>query len=115
MSNRPMGVVVSILCTDDDPQRFSRRLVAMVNHGPMHVSHVVAAGLQIYPVRVDTLRGSATLLRVEFRMRNSGTPVGEADIRDLFQRIASLEVLDSHLFDANGVNLGPAIRLAEAG
>jgi len=114
MSNEPKGLVVSILCVEDDLQRFCRRLVAIVNHGPMHLARVVATGSQIYPTRSDTIRDSATLLRCEFRMRNSGTSVDEDEARKLLDRISVYQLLDSHLVDESGVNIGPADRFAAA-
>ena len=114
MRIEPKGLVVSILCVDDDLQRFCRRLVSIVNHGPMHLARVVATGSQIYPTRSDTIRDSATLLRCEFRMRNTGTTVDENEARKLLDRIAVYQVLDSHLVDESGVNIGPVDKFAAA-
>lgn len=114
MSIEPKGLVVSILCVEDDLQRFCRRLVSIVNHGPMHLARVVATGSQIYPTRSDTIRDSATLLRCEFRMRNSGTTVNEDEARKLLDRISVYQVLDSHLVDESGVNIGPVDKFAAA-
>lgn len=114
MTIEPKGLVVSILCVDDDLPRFCRRLVSIVNHGPMHLARVVATGSQIYPTRSDTIRDSATLLRCEFRMRNTGTTVDENEARKLLDRISVYQVLDSHLVDESGVNIGPVDNFAAA-
>lgn len=114
MSNAPFGVIVSILCVEDDPQRLCRRLASAVNNGPMHLTKVVATGLQIYPVQAEGGRGPAAQLRCDFRVRKTGSPVTDADVRDLFDRIRGFDVLDSHLIDGQGVNLGPAMVVAVA-
>ena len=115
MSNTPMGLVVSMLCAEDDPRQMCRRLVSLVNHGPMHLTRVVATGMQIYPVSPELYRGSSALLRCEFRMRRTGAPVSDADVQALLERLGTIRVLDAHLVDAAGVNLGPATRVATAG
>lgn len=102
-----MALVASIMCVDDDLQQFCRRLVTLTSPGTMHLSQVVATGAQIYPVRVDTIRGTATLLRCEFRMRKTGSAVTPLDATALLDRIRSCHVLDSYLVDSRGVNLGP--------
>lgn len=109
-----MSLVVSVLCSDDDPQRLSRRLVATVNHGPMHLTRVVATGVQVYPVNPESVRGTSTLLRCEFRMRNTGAPVTDSAVTALLSRISGYTVLDSHLVDGHGVSLGPATHVAAA-
>ena len=114
MTSKPMGMVVSILCVEEDLQRFCRRLVGLVNHGPMHLAQAIATGSQVYPTRSDTVRGSATVLRCEFRMRNTGLPVGEVDALGLLDRISTHQILDSHLIDASGTNLGPVQNFAVA-
>lgn len=113
-SRGPRAVVVSILCIDDEPQSFCRRLASVVNHGRMHLAQVVSTGSQIYPVRTDSVRGSATLLRCEFRMRESGIDVSDEDVRGLLERISTYQVLDSFLIDGHGVNIGPASDFAQA-
>lgn len=103
----PQAVVVSILSVEDDLQRFSRRLAAEVNQGPLHLARVVATGTQVYPVRLDTLRDSATLLRCEFRMRHAATPISIEVARGLLERIRSHQVLEAQLIDDHGMVIGP--------
>lgn len=114
MTTEPMAVIVSILSGDEDLQRTCRRLAAEVNHGPMHLARVVATGTQVYPVRLDSLRDTATLLRCEFRMRNTGQPVSIESARDLLDRLNSFEILDSHLVDVTGLSAGPVVDLRVA-
>lgn len=110
----PQGVVVSLLCKEEEPQRFCRRLATVVNNGAMHLVRAVATGSQVYPVGMNTAPGSATLLRCEFRLRHAVRPIRDADVRDLLDRIRELQVLDAHLVDEHGVNIGPAAEVAVA-
>lgn len=105
MSSSPMGMIVSIMCAEDDLQRFSRRLASMVNPSPMHLTQVIATGSQVYPFNQRSVRGTAALLQCEFRMRNSGTSITEDDARKLLDRISSCQVLDSYLVDDLGVKV----------
>jgi len=109
-----MALVVSVITTDDDPRRFCRQLASTVNGGPMHLAQALATATQVYPTRVDTLRGVATVLRCEFRMRQTGAPVTEQAARALLERIGSHQLLDVHYVDANGSSLGPVNALLAA-
>lgn len=106
MNAKATGVVLSVLCTEDDLHRFSRRLAATVNQSSMHLSSVIATGSQIYPIRIDTIRHSPTLLRCEFRMRNTGSSVGEFDAHNVISRLRNCQVLEAQFIDDNGNNVG---------
>lgn len=108
------GVVLSILCMEDDLHRFCRRLSAAVNQGSMHLNSVVATGSQIYPVRVDTIRYSPTLLRCEFRMRHAGHKVSEFDAHALIARVRNCQILDSQFVDEDGNPVGPVQKYSVA-
>lgn len=114
MTNEPAAIVVSILSVDEDLQRFCRRLASDVNPSSLHLARVVATGTQIYPIRLDTLRDTATVLRCEFRMRNAGSPITREVVRDLLDRLDAHELLDSHLVDARGSSTGPVDELPVA-
>ena len=106
-NGEPMTLVTSILCPEEDVHAFCRRLVAQVNNGPMHLASVVTSGSQIYPVRVDAIGFAPTILRCEFRMRNTGTPVSAADACDLLDRLSGHQILDSHFVDKHGLVVRP--------
>ncbi len=110
-----MALVVSLLTIDDDLRSFSRRIASMVNSGPMHLAHAVATGIQVYPIRSDSVGGTATLLRCEFRMRQTGILVSEQAACGVLERLRSHQILDAHYVDQYGVNLGGVDGLAEAG
>jgi hypothetical protein len=103
----PLGLVTSILCPEEDVHGFCRRLVTKVNDGPMHLASVITSGSQIYPVRVDAIGFAPTILRCEFRMRNTGTPVSAADACDLLDRLSGYQILDSHFVDKHGSVVRP--------
>lgn len=100
------GVVVTLLCTDGELQRFGRRLASAANPGPMHLARIVSTGTQIYPIRNDAL-GEPTMLRCEFRMRNSGATVTDQHARALLERIKDFNVIKAHLIDEHDVIVGP--------
>lgn len=114
MSTPAMALVVSVLSTDDDPRSFCRRLASMANQGPMHLAQALATATQVYPTRDDSLRGTATVLRCEFRMRNTGAAVNDEAARSLLGRLAGVQLLDAHYVDARGVALGPVDELRAA-
>lgn len=107
MAAEPMSLVTSILCPEEDVHAFCRRLVAKVNDGPMHLASVITSGSQIYPVRVDSIGFAPTILRCEFRMRNTGTSVSAAHACDLLDRLSGHQILDSHFVDKHGSVVRP--------
>lgn len=89
--------ILSIVCTDDDVVSFGRRLATAVNNGQMHLIGVYGLATQVYPVRSESLRGTATITRCEFKMRNTGQPITEYALGDLMSRLRGYEVLDHKL------------------
>ena len=110
----PMALMVSVMTTDDDLRGFSRRLASLVNHGPMHLAQALATATQVYPVRTDSISGTATLLRCEFRMRRSGSPVTEQAAFDVLERLRTCQLLDAHYLDDRGLSLGPVDVMPQA-
>ncbi len=110
----PAAVVVSLVAGDDDPRAWCRRLAAEVNHGSMHLARVIATGTQVYPVRNDTWSGTATVLRCEFRMRNTGTPATAEAAHALLARLQHHQMLEAYFVDAYGTALGPVDALRAA-
>jgi hypothetical protein len=108
------ALVVSVLCVEDDLQRFSRRLASQVNQSRMHLASVLATGTQVYPVRVDSLRGTASILRCEFRMRNTGAPVTMHEAGDVMRRITGAQVLEAHMVDGDGNSVGTPLHMRAA-
>lgn len=105
MSGVISGVVVTLLFVDGELQRFGRRLASAANPGPMHLARVISTGVQIYPVRDDAL-GEPTVLRCEFRMRNSAAEVTDEQARALLDRISDFNVIKAHLIDEHDVIIG---------
>ena len=107
MNGEPMALVTSILCPEEDVHAFCRRLVTRINGGPMHLASVITSGSQIYPVRIDAIGFAPTILRCEFRMRNTGTSVSAAHACDLLDRLSGHQILDSHFVDKHGSVVRP--------
>lgn len=108
------ALMVSVMTTDDDLRAFSRRLAALVNNGPMHLAQVLATATQVYPVRSDSISGSATLLRCELRMRRTGVPVTEQAAYDVLERLRSCQLVEAHYLDERGLSIGPVDVMLQA-
>jgi hypothetical protein len=113
-ANDAQSMVVSILCADDELQRFSRRLASKVNPSRLHLASVIAAGTQIYPFRTDSLKGVAVLLQCEFRKRNSGSTVTPEDAHDVLERLDGYQVIGATLLAADGSHIGMPSQLRSA-
>jgi hypothetical protein len=102
MSNTvgPEGIALSIVADDDDAHVFCRRLATVVNQGPMHLARAFQLATQVYPVRSDTISGTAVVMRCEFRMRRAGAQVDQAALDDLRHRLRQLTTFDERLLDA---------------
>jgi hypothetical protein len=110
----PKTLMVSLLCVDDDLQSFSRRLASQVNQSRMFLASVLATGTQVYPFRVDSIRGTASRLECTFRMRNTGSAITDADANDTLSRIEGCQILEARLVDESGVDIGSPLRLQVA-
>lgn len=102
----PASLIVSVMTVDDDLRAVGCRIASMVNHGPMHLAQALATATQVYPTRSDSIVGTATLLRCEFRMRRTGAPVTDQAARDVLERLQGCQVLDAHLLDGAGCSVG---------
>ncbi|MFM8855819.1 MAG: hypothetical protein ACKOI2_01165 [Actinomycetota bacterium] len=96
---------MSIVCTEPDHQRFCRRISAVVNQSQVYLSRVMVMGRQVYPTHDAVLGNPDTLLRSEFRIRDSSSSISDAHIQDLLQRLESLEVIEAHTFNHRGSTL----------
>lgn len=103
--SRAKGVVMSVVCTEPDHQRFCRRISAVVNQSQMYLSRVMVMGRQVYPVHDAVLGNPDTLLRCEFRIRDSTSSISDAHVHDLLQRLETYEVIEAHTFDHGGSTL----------
>jgi hypothetical protein len=91
------GVAISIVADDDDPHAFCRRLAALVNPGPMHLARAFQLATQVYPVRSDTISGTAVVMRCEFRMRRTSASVDQHALDDVRRRLRHLTTFDERL------------------
>lgn len=97
LTSAPAAVAVSIVAGDDDPRAFCRRLAAAVNQGPMHLARAFQLAIQVYPVRSDTVTGTAVVMRCEFRMRRSGAAIDQAALDDLRHRLRLFNTFDERV------------------
>ncbi len=100
------GVALSIVADDDDAHAFCRRLATVVNHGPMHLARAFQLATQVYPVRSDTVSGTSVVMRCEFRMRRSGSPVDQEALDDLRRRLRHITTFDERMLDAHDTLVG---------
>ncbi len=98
-TTNPPGVAISIVADDDDPRAFCRRIAALVNPGPMHLARAFQLATQVYPVRSDTISGTAVVMRCEFRMRHTGAFVDQHALDDVRRRLRHLTLFDERLLD----------------
>lgn len=96
------GLLIDVVCTEPDDLRFSRKLSAEVNQSPLYLARVMVTGRQIYPFHEAILGHADVLLRCEFRIRDGGAMVSQLHIADLLRRLASHELVDAFVIDANG-------------
>jgi len=99
MQRKPTALVVSITSGAENLAAFCRRMTCHSNPSSMYLSKVISRGTQIYPVRLDLLGGSATILECEFRMRNIGGEVTDDAARDLLLRLSHLDVTRAWIVD----------------
>jgi hypothetical protein len=59
-------------------------------------------GRQVYPLHDAVLGTPDTLLRCEFRIRDSSSSISDPHIHDLLQRLGTYEVIEAHTFDNGG-------------
>lgn len=104
----PAGAAISVVADDDDPHAFCRRIATMVNHGPMHLARAFQLATQVYPVRSDTVSGTAVVMRCEFRMRRTGAPVDQSALDDVRRRLRHLTTFDERLLDGVDTLVGVA-------
>lgn len=95
------GFAASLICTEDDPRSFCRRVAAVVNPSAMHLARAFVLAAQVYPVRTDTMHGTATVMRCEFRMRQSGAPADAMVVADVRARLGGFEMFDVRMLDAD--------------
>jgi hypothetical protein len=109
-----MALMVSLMTVDDDLRAFGRRVATLVNNGPMHLAQMLATATQVYPTRTDSIAGTATMLRCEFRMRHSGAPVTRQAAHDVLERLRCCQLLDAHYLDESGRSIGPVDLMLQA-
>ena len=97
------GIVVNIVGSGTDEQRFCRRLSADVNQGQLHLAQVFVTGRQVYPSHIAVLGEPDMLFRCEFRLRNGVSTVTCEHISDLLSRLRSYHIVEAHLVDENGL------------
>lgn len=89
-----VGFAASLICPDDDPRAFCRRVAAAVNPSAMHLARAFVLAAQVYPVRSDTVHGTATVMRCEFRMRQGGIAADAMVVADVRARLGAFEMFD---------------------
>jgi hypothetical protein len=102
MRGQARGIVMSVVCAEPDSQRFCRRISAAVNPSQLFLSRVMVTGRQVYPFHDAVLGSPDTLLRCEFRIRDSSSSISDPHIHDLLHRLGTYEVIEAHTFDHRG-------------
>lgn len=115
MTTTATALVATIITAGENLDRFSRRLASRVNQSPLHLARVISRGSQIYPVRLDSVGGTATYLECEFRPRQTGATVSKEVALDVYARLEHFEVVRLSLVDDAGTVVGNVGEIRAAG
>lgn len=85
------AVVLTVVCTDDDPRSFCRHLTAALARTPWTLSKAFAVARQVHPQHPDALGAMATLMHCEFRLGDQGEPIDEECLSALTASLAGYE------------------------
>lgn len=85
------AVVLTIVCTDDDPRSFCRHLTGAVASTPWVLARAFAVARQVHPQHPDAVGTLATLMHCEFRLRHDGESPSDDEVQVLLTHLDGFE------------------------
>ena len=104
------AVVLTVVCTDDDPRGFCRQLSGAVAPTEWVLARAFAVARQVHPQHPDALGTMATLMHCEFRLPSAPQGIGDDQVEALRQRLNGFETFGLQRITVSGDAVPPLLR-----